>query len=184
MRNNPGGLLEEAVTISNLFLKSGTIVSTRGRGGIKEVKVAGDEGDYFGEPLVVLINGGSASASEIVAAALRDNKRGKVIGTKSFGKASVQTVIELGEGTGLKLTIAKYFTPSGKSISGTGIKPDFVVEFPKELGTPFLAGAKEDPQREAAEAFLLTGKIPPKKAPETDEAKKSGELPSDLDLME
>jgi len=181
VRNNPGGLLDEALVISDFFLKSGTIVSTRGRGGDQEVKVAKDEEGDLNVPVVVLINEGSASASEIVAGAIQDNKRGKIIGTKSFGKASVQTVIDLGEKTGLKLTIANYFTPSGKSISGKGITPDFIVGFPKELGTPFLANVKEDPQKIAAETYLLTGKIPPPPpTPQPTSEKEGEEVPSDL----
>lgn len=165
VRNNPGGLLEEAVDISDLFLKKGTIVSTRGRVGAAEVRKASGKGSYTQPPMVVLINEGSASASEIVAAALGDNKRATLIGAKSFGKGSVQTVIDLGEGTGLKLTIAKYYTPDGKSISGKGVEPEFTVKQPKDLKTNFASKPEGDTQRNAGIAYLKTGKIPPPPAP-------------------
>lgn len=171
LRNNPGGLLDEAVGVSDLFLKSGTIVSTRGRGAETEVKIATGGQGYYDVPLVVLINKGSASASEIVAGAIQDRKRGKVIGSTSFGKGSVQTVIELGEGTGLKLTIAKYYTPGGKTIEGKGVTPDFEVTNPKDLGMSIPLDAKKDRPRQAAEVYILTGEIPDnlKEAPKEEE---------------
>ncbi len=129
LRDNPGGLLDQAVKVSDIFLESGTIVSIRGREGKEgeEYKARNDgyAGDY---PIVLLINGGSASASEIVAGALQDNGRALVIGTTTFGKGSVQTVRPLRDGYALKYTIARYYTPSGKSIQAEGIIPDLVVK--------------------------------------------------------
>ena len=137
LRNNPGGLLEEAVTVSDAFLERGEIVSTRGRNAEETQRRAAHTGDLTkGKPVVVLINGGSASASEIVAGALQDHKRATLVGTRSFGKGSVQTIIPLGSGNGaLRLTTARYYTPSGKSIQAKGITPDIEVlqDVPEEL---------------------------------------------------
>jgi carboxyl-terminal processing protease len=137
MRNNPGGLLEEAVTVSDTFLERGEIVSTRGRNAEETQRRTAHPGDLAkGKPVIVLINGGSASASEIVAGALQDHKRATLVGTRSFGKGSVQTIIPLGSGNGaLRLTTARYFTPSGKSIQAKGIVPDIEVlqDVPDEL---------------------------------------------------
>jgi carboxyl-terminal processing protease len=137
LRNNPGGLLEEAVTVSDTFLERGEIVSTRGRNAEETQRRTAHPGDLTkGKPVIVLINGGSASASEIVAGALQDHKRATVVGTRSFGKGSVQTIIPLGSGNGaLRLTTARYFTPSGKSIQAKGIVPDIEVlqDVPDEL---------------------------------------------------
>lgn len=125
LRKNPGGLLDQAVKISDLFLKEGVIVSTMGRNEKeKEVLYAKDSGTYPDFPIIVLIDEYSASASEIVAGALQDNKRALVMGRKSFGKGSVQSVVKLGDGSGLKLTVGRYYTPSGKSIQSEGIMPD------------------------------------------------------------
>ncbi len=129
LRRNPGGLLDQAVRISDFFLDGGTIVSTIGRNKKdKEVITAKKEGTYSGFPIIVLINEYSASASEILAGALQDNKRALIMGQRSFGKGSVQSVVKLGDGSGLKLTVARYYTPSGKSIQSEGIKPDIVIE--------------------------------------------------------
>ncbi|OGQ07317.1 MAG: hypothetical protein A3G32_04915 [Deltaproteobacteria bacterium RIFCSPLOWO2_12_FULL_40_28] len=128
LRNNPGGLLNEAVGVSDLFMDKGTIVSTRGKDKEIEVKTAKSGSAYENTPLVVLVNGGSASASEIVAGALQDVRRAKIIGTQSFGKGSVQTLLDLGNGSALKITIAKYFTPKGRQIDGKGIGPDIVID--------------------------------------------------------
>jgi carboxyl-terminal processing protease len=129
LRNNPGGLLDQAVQVSNLFLKEGIIVSTRGRDGKKEEIIrAGEAGTLEDFPIIVLVNEYSASASEILAGALQDNQRAVVMGRRSFGKGSVQSVIELEDGSALKLTVARYFTPSGSSIQAKGIVPDIVVE--------------------------------------------------------
>ena len=128
MRNNPGGLLDQAVKISDYFLKSGLIVYTEGREEGSEMKfVAGTDGTEPDYPLVVLIDGGSASASEIVAGALKDHHRAILLGTQSFGKGSVQTIIPLSDNSGLRLTTARYFTPSGTSIQALGIDPDIIV---------------------------------------------------------
>lgn len=129
LRDNPGGLLDQAVKVSDVFLEEGVIVSIRGRDEKQmEEYAAQADGLSGGYPIVILINGGSASASEIVAGALQDNKRAIVIGTTSFGKGSVQTVRPLRDGYALKYTIARYYTPSGKSIQAEGIQPDLVVK--------------------------------------------------------
>ncbi len=130
LRNNPGGLLDQAISVSNAFLNKGEIVSTRGRSSDETQRFnARPGGDLTGgKPLIVLINGGSASASEIVAGALQDHKRATLVGTRSFGKGSVQTIIPLGAGNGaLRLTTARYYTPSGRSIQAKGIVPDIQV---------------------------------------------------------
>jgi len=129
LRNNPGGLLDQAISVSETFLEKGEIVSTRGRNPEETERFdARHEAMIKGKPLIVLINGGSASASEIVAGALQDHKRATLIGTRSFGKGSVQTIIPLGAGNGaLRLTTARYYTPSGRSIQAKGITPDIEV---------------------------------------------------------
>ena len=129
LRNNPGGLLDQAVNVTDIFLERGEIVSTKGRNGKRGSRYNAVKKDLTdGLPLVVLINQGSASASEIVAGALQDHKRAIIMGTKSFGKGSVQTIIPSGEDVAIKLTTAKYYTPSGRSIQQTGIDPDILVE--------------------------------------------------------
>jgi carboxyl-terminal processing protease len=138
LRNNPGGLLDQAIAVSNAFLDKGEIVSTRGRNSDETQRFnARPGGDLTGDkPLIVLINGGSASASEIVAGALQDHKRATLVGTRSFGKGSVQTIIPLGAGNGaLRLTTARYYTPSGRSIQAKGIVPDIQVlqDVPNDL---------------------------------------------------
>lgn len=128
VRNNPGGLLDQAVNISDLFLNQGEIVSTRSRNEEDTVKYTATTGDIAENmPIVVMVNDGSASASEIVAGALQDHKRAVILGEKSFGKGSVQTVIPLGKYGAMRLTTARYYTPSGRSIQATGIVPDVVV---------------------------------------------------------
>ena len=128
LRNNPGGLLDQAVEVSDLFLNAGGIVSTKSRVG-RSMTFEAEKGDLLnGLPLVVLINGGSASASEIVGGALQDNKRAVLMGTKTFGKGSVQRIVPLNDGTAFKLTTSLYYTPSGRSIQATGIEPDIEVE--------------------------------------------------------
>jgi carboxyl-terminal processing protease len=129
LRNNPGGLLDQAISVSDAFLERGEIVSTRGRNAEETQRFNARPGDLTkGKPIIVLINGGSASASEIVAGALQDHKRATLIGTRSFGKGSVQTFILIGAGKGaLQLTTARYFTPSGHSIQAKGIEPDIEV---------------------------------------------------------
>jgi carboxyl-terminal processing protease len=130
LRNNPGGLLDQAISVSDTFLDKGEIVSTRGRNAEETQRFNARPGDMTkGKPLIVLINGGSASASEIVAGALQDHKRATLVGTRSFGKGSVQTIIPLGAGNGaLRLTTARYYTPSGRSIQAKGITPDIEVQ--------------------------------------------------------
>jgi len=138
LRNNPGGLLDQAIDVADDFLESGTIVLTKGRNLEETQRAFARPGDITdGKRIVVLINGGSASASEIVAGALQDHKRATIVGTRSFGKGSVQTIIPLGEHGALRLTTARYYTPSGRSIQATGIDPDVVVEqdLPPELKT-------------------------------------------------
>ena len=131
MRNNPGGLLNQAIAVSDAFLEEGEIVSTRGRNVADGDRVNATPGDLTqGKPIVVLINGGSASASEIVAGALQDHRRAIVIGTKSFGKGSVQTVMPLRGNGAMRLTTARYYTPSGRSIQALGVSPDIVVAQP------------------------------------------------------
>ena len=130
LRDNPGGLLTQAVGVSDVFLESGIIVSTRGR--IKEqdmVESATKSDSDRTYPMVVVVNGGSASASEIVAGALKDNKRALILGTRTFGKGSVQTILPLSDGSGLRLTTARYYTPSGRSIQVSGIEPDIEMEY-------------------------------------------------------
>ena len=144
LRNNGGGLLEESLRISDIFIDEGIILSIKGRGegNAKEFPAQGSSVERA-YPIVLLINGGSASASEIVAGALQDHKRALILGTTSFGKGSVQTVESLRDGYGLKLTIARYYTPSGRSIQAKGIEPDIVVPFqpleaPAEGGDGFM----------------------------------------------
>jgi carboxyl-terminal processing protease len=169
LRNNPGGLLDQAVSVSSAFMARGEVVSTRGRTPEETQRYTARGGDLVkGKPLVVLINGGSASASEIVAGALHDHKRATLIGTRSFGKGSVQTIIPLGTGNGaLALTTARYFTPSGHSIQALGVKPDIEVlqEVPDELkGRAELKGEASMRGHLSAEGAEQTGSqsyVPP-----------------------
>jgi carboxyl-terminal processing protease len=132
LRNNPGGLLTQAIRVSDAFLEKGEIVSTRGRDPADGDRFNATPGDLaMGKPIVVLINGGSASASEIVAGALQDHRRAIVVGTKSFGKGSVQTVMPLRGSGAMRLTTARYYTPSGRSIQSLGVSPDIIVEQPR-----------------------------------------------------
>ncbi|HLI22384.1 MAG TPA: S41 family peptidase [Stellaceae bacterium] len=157
LRNNPGGLLDQSIAVVNCFIDHGEIVSTRGRNADETMRYNARPGDLSkSKPLVVLINGGSASASEIVAGALQDHKRATILGTRSFGKGSVQTIIPLGPGNGaLRLTTARYYTPSGRSIQAKGIEPDIEV---MEDVPPELVG-KDDIKGEASlKGHLLNGK--------------------------
>jgi len=165
LRDNPGGLLSEAISVSDAFLSEGVIVSTGGRLDADETVSEATRGaTRFRGPLTVLINGGSASASEIVAGALQDHARATLVGTQSYGKGSVQTIVDLQDGSGLKLTISRYYTPSGRSIDGAGITPDVEVSQMAPLpddepvvvdhADPRVAGI-EDPQLRAALVLLL-----------------------------
>lgn len=129
LRNNPGGLLNQAIEVVDEFLKSGLIVSVRGRAETQSMDYyATGNGRFHDYPLVVMVNRGSASASEVVAEALQDNKRAAILGTQTFGKGSVQTIIRLEDGSGLKLTTAKFYAPSGRSINEVGVVPDIIVQ--------------------------------------------------------
>ncbi|MEV8466110.1 S41 family peptidase [Fluviibacterium sp. DFM31] len=153
LRNNPGGLLTQAIRVSDAFLDAGEIVSTRGRDIQDSERYNATEGDLAeGKPLVVLINGGSASASEIVAGALQDHRRAIVVGTKSFGKGSVQTVMPLRGDGAMRLTTARYYTPSGRSIQALGVSPDIIVEQPPR--TEELDDQTEDDAHTRSEADL------------------------------
>lgn len=176
LRNNPGGLLEQAIAVANVFLEGGKlIVYTKGRLPNQNMKgFSKSDGLHVSYPMVVIVNGGSASASEIVAGALQDLNRATIVGTQSFGKGSVQTIIPLSDGSGLRLTTAKYYTPKGGEIHGKGITPDIVVEKPQEPEnqesepkTPRsrrhidLPGddLSDDPQLQKAVDFLKTQKV-------------------------
>ncbi len=144
LRNNPGGLLTQAINITDFFLEDGEIVSTKGRKVSETRKFFARKGDEIkGKPLVVLINNGSASASEIFAGALKDHKRAIILGENSYGKGSVQSIIPLRNGGGIRLTISKYYLPSGKSISEVGVTPDILVE---EEGDDFVINTEKDNQ--------------------------------------
>ncbi len=153
LRNNPGGLLTQAIKVSDAFLDKGEIVSTRGRNPQDGDRFNAEPGDLAnGKPIVVLINGGSASASEIVAGALQDHRRAIVVGTKSFGKGSVQTVMPLRGDGAMRLTTSRYYTPSGRSIQALGVSPDIIVEQPRrkpdededEDGNPIIPRSEAD----------------------------------------
>jgi carboxyl-terminal processing protease len=149
LRNNPGGLLNQGIMVADAFLEKGEIVSTRGRNTRDDERFNATAGDLTqGKPLVVLINGGSASASEIVAGALQDHRRAIVVGTKSFGKGSVQTLIPIRGQGAMRLTTARYYTPSGRSIQSLGVMPDIVVNQP--LVDPNIAGTEEAAAEEEA----------------------------------
>ena len=144
LRNNPGGLLTQAINITDFFLDDGEIVSTKGRKTSETRRFFARKGDEIkGKPIIVLINNGSASASEIFAGALKDHKRAIILGESSYGKGSVQSIIPLGNGGGIRLTISKYYLPSGDSISEVGVTPDIVVE---ETGDDFKINSKNDNQ--------------------------------------
>lgn len=168
LRNNPGGLLDQAVRVADAFLAEGVIVSTEGRDRREvEVQRARPKGTEPGYPVIVLVNRGTASASEIVAGALQDNGRAVVMGTQTYGKGSVQTIVELEDGSGLKLTVARYYTPSHRSIQELGISPDVVVAetapAPQAQGAPAERDLKRHLRNEAAP---VPASIPARAAPE------------------
>lgn len=169
LRNNPGGLLSQAIKVSDLFLDSGLIVTTKGRNPSQNMEISAHQNKKpRNYPIIVLANGGSASASEIVAGALQDNKRALVLGTRTFGKGSVQTILPLSDGSGLRLTTAKYYTPSGRSIQSSGINPDINLEF-----VPSTEKEDKDKPRFIREEDLK-GHMPVEK-PGEKEIKKKGE---------
>lgn len=177
MRGNPGGLLNQAVTVSNFFLDKGTIVYTQGRDPkSKDFQYAQAGVKLTDLPMVVLVNGSSASASEIVAGALQDHKRAVIAGQKTFGKGSVQTVIPLGDKTGLKVTIARYYTPNGRSIQAKGIEPDFEL---LAVDPETVKKIKEE-SKYRSEADL-TGHIDNPTDPEADKKKKGSTLKERLE---
>ena len=185
LRNNPGGLLGQSIDVSDMFLTSGVIVSSRGRDEDSErIYKARDDGYEPSCPLIILINGGTASAAEIVSGALRDNKRAILLGTQTFGKGSVQTIVPLKDGSALKLTIAKYYTPDGKSIQAKGIIPDVVVEYAKPAGTATVQ-ARQLREKD------LSGHIEGEKEKETEgkaieemeDLKKDNQLKNAIDLL-
>ncbi len=171
LRNNPGGLLQEAVSVSNFFLRSGLIVYTKGRDGkqnmVFKADAKGTQPDY---PIIVLVNGGSASASEIVAGALQDHKRAVILGSTTFGKGSVQTIMPLDDGSALRLTTAKYYTPSGRSIQAKGIEPDIVVSASigrhlkeKDLSGHFAAEETKTKEKKSEKIHIVESKVKPAK---------------------
>ena len=152
LRNNPGGLLTQAISITDFFLDDGEIVSTKGRKITETRRFFSKKGDGInGKPLIVIINNGSASASEIVSGALKDHKRAIILGERTYGKGSVQSIIPLKNGGGIRLTISKYYLPSGKSISEIGVLPDILVE---EIGDDFKINSKTDNQLKYAVNLL------------------------------
>jgi carboxyl-terminal processing protease len=200
LRNNPGGLLTQAVRVSDLFLDSGLIVYTEGRiESQKQKYFAQKEGTWTDFPMVVLVNGGSASASEIVAGALQDHKRAVVLGTKTFGKGSVQTILPLDDNSALRLTTARYYTPNGRSIQALGIVPDIVVDSvpqeakteekkPQSLREENLPGHLPNPQQTPAQQQEQGGKdkekLVPPSGPTGDETiDNDAQLKRALDLL-
>ena len=156
LRNDPGGLLDQAIAVSDAFLNEGEIVSTRGRHANETQRWNAHSGDLAnGKPVIILVNGGSASASEIVAGALQDQRRATIVGTTSFGKGSVQTIVPLGKDGALRLTTARYYTPSGRSIQAKGIVPD--VEVIQELPPELAAQITVEPRGEASLKGHLAG---------------------------
>jgi len=186
LRNDPGGLLTQAIEVSDIFLKSGVIVSTRGRVKSMETKsMAKNDGDKITCPIIVLVNEGTASAAEIVAGALQDNGRALVVGTQTFGKASVQTVIPLEDGSALKLTTARYYTPKGRSIQAEGITPDIIVKYIKPSeDVEAVAGMEEQIREKDLEGHIKPAKEDGTKVDETQskEKKDSSNLANDNQL--
>ena len=187
LRNNPGGLLTAAVGVSEQFLESGKmVVSIKGRNGRKDEYLSRLNGQVYEFPMIVLVNQGSASASEIVAAALQDWGKAVIIGKTTFGKGSVQTILPLSDGSGLRLTTAKYYTPKGKSIHSIGVKPDIVVE-PKALTVAQVGDSKGTGPGAPAGAMAPTSSTPPKveeeTAPEDEKDKENGIPENDVQLQ-
>ena len=184
VRNNPGGLLDQAVNVSDLFLDKGEIVSTRSRNEEDTVKYTAKEGDIAkGLPIVVIINDGSASASEIVAGALQDHKRAIILGEKSFGKGSVQTVIPLGKYGAMRLTTARYYTPSGRSIQAKGIEPDIEVKPAKVEVLDTGVGFSEAEFSNALKNETSGDKNADQKKAEAEELAKDYQLSRAIDLV-
>ncbi len=187
LRNNPGGLLTAAVGVSEQFLDSGRmVVSIKGRNGKKDEYRARTGSKHYQFPMIVLVNHGSASASEIVAAAMQDWGKAVVIGTTTFGKGSVQTILPLSDGSGLRLTTAKYYTPKGKSIHSIGVQPDIVID-PKVPAKPKSTGtaSKDEAQKEKSKDSAKTDKTvtPEPKNPEEDKDKPESVPPEDVQLL-
>ena len=189
LRNNPGGVLNAAVSVSDAFLTSGLIVYTQGRVPDAQLKFNATGSDLLhGAPMVVLVNGGSASASEIVAGALQDHKRAVIMGTKTFGKGSVQTIVPMSNGAALKLTTARYYTPNGRSIQATGIIPDIIV------GEAKLTAKETKVEEDGLSEADLTGHLENPSAPvpappgpasaKKEERPKFGNLKEDYQLQE
>jgi carboxyl-terminal processing protease len=177
LRNNPGGLLEQAVSVSDDFLEKGEIVSTRGRRVEETQRYNAEEGDIADNlPLVVIINGGSASASEIVSGALQDHRRAIVLGTRSFGKGSVQTIIPLPGHGAMRLTTARYYTPSGRSIQAKGIEPDIIV--PQSKIETLENGERERHEADLRGALKNPQSVEPEKEKQLKENKKDKPLPA------
>jgi carboxyl-terminal processing protease len=193
LRNDPGGLLTQAIEVSDIFLKSGIIVSTRGRVKAAEtISTATNDNNEISCPIVVLVNEGTASAAEIVAGALQDNGRALIVGTQTFGKASVQTVIPLEGGSALKLTTARYYTPNGRSIQAEGIKPDIIVPFIRSSEDSENIIGKEERIREkdlkghikpAKEDGTKVDEIQGKDAKESFDLDKDNQLKTAVDIL-
>ena len=192
LRNNPGGLLDQSVKVSDAFLNQGEIVSTRSRRADEGQRFNAKPGDAAeGLPIVVLMNGGSASASEIVAGALQDHRRGIIMGTRSFGKGSVQTIVPLSGHGAIRLTTARYYTPSGRSIQAKGIDPDIVVEQatvkkvtqPRRTREDDLRGRLDNPNVDAAPKAPGAPTKPSAEKPETPETPQDYQLSRALDLL-
>ncbi|MGP1397540.1 MAG: S41 family peptidase [Inquilinaceae bacterium] len=184
LRNNPGGLLDQAIAVSDAFLERGEIVSTRGRHEDQAQRYNAQDGDYTdGMPVVVLINGGSASASEIVAGALQDHRRAVLLGTDSFGKGSVQTIMPLPGNGAMRLTTARYYTPSGRSIQALGISPDIEVPTAR-IEQLDVSGRRESDLRGALLNPDADGEVPAVPVPEESAAEDDGVDAEDVDSAE
>jgi carboxyl-terminal processing protease len=193
LRFNPGGLVDQAVRVAGCFLgdgpKNGLIVTTKGRDPSSQLSlssVVGEKEPHY--PMIVLINGGSASASEIVAGALQDHRRAIIVGTQSFGKGSVQSIIPLRNGDGLKLTTARYYTPSGRSIQAKGITPDIEIEFARKPATTAPVKMPEIREEDldghmAGETAIKVQKITPRDPKEQELLQKDNQLARALDLL-